>query len=419
MLIKAARLWDGVSPELLHNAFVRIQGGQIVAIGRQEELGESSEGQTAEAEVYDLGDCTILPGLINMHAHITFNASQTLLADYFREKEAGLPTLTLRAVDNLQRALRVGVTTLRDCGTLNEVIFPVRAAIESGLLAGPRLIASGTTITTTGGHCYYFGHECDNADEIRKAVRYQHKAGADFIKIFATGGNLTPGSDPVVSQYSAAEMLAATEEARKLGKGIASHAHGTEGVRSSVAARVTTIEHCTFMTSGGVEYDPEIAEEIARAGIYVVPTLSINLTRQIQANPNYAKDNPKIARWVATREKRAENFRRLVNLGVTLVSGSDSGIPGVTFDDFPADLSVTVKEVGLSPYQTLISATSNAAKACGFSDTGVLTSGKRADLLVVAGNPLENIEALQATRLVVAKGRLAFHQPQTSERVIA
>jgi len=405
MLLKAARLWDGLQPEIINKAFLLVKDGKIAAIGRQEELGSDNP-----IPAHNLGDCTLMPGLINMHAHLNFNASDKVLADYFREKEAGLTTLTLRAVDNMQRALKSGVTTLRDCGTLNEVVFGIRAAVESGLLVGPRVIASGNGITITGGHCYYFGIEADTADEVRKAVRSQAKAGADFIKIFATGGNLTPGSNPIESQYTETELKAATTEAKKLGKLVASHAHGPEGIRNSVAARVNTLEHCTFMVPGGVDYDVEVVREIAEAGIFVVPTLSVSLARKIAADPNYGKGNPIITRYINMRVKRSENFYRMRETGVRLVSGSDSGIPGVFFEDFAADVGVLVNEVGLSPFQALLTATSEAAVACGLNDTGVLAVGKRADLLAVAGNPLENIAGLEATRFVAVAGKVALQK---------
>ncbi len=411
MLIKAARLWDGVSREVLPTGFLLVKDGKIAALGQQSELGVEGE-IGAGAEGYDLGDCTLMPGLINMHTHLTLNASDTVLPDYFRERAAGLPTLTIRAVENMQRSLQGGVTTIRDCGTLNDVIFGVRAAVESGLLTGPRVIASGDGITTTGGHCYYFGIEADSEEEVRKAVRAQVKAGVDFIKIFATGGGLTPGTNPVEAQYTEAEMKVATAEAKRLGKRVSSHAHGTIGVRNSVAARVTTIEHCTFMTNTGVEYEPEIADEIARAEIYVVPTLNVGLAKRLAANPDYGKDNPGLRRFITTRPARNQNLRRMFDLGVVLVSGSDSGIPGVTFEAYPADLALLVSDVGLSPYQALLTGTSLAAKACGLSDTGVLAVGKRADLLAVAGNPLEKIEDLQATRFVSVAGRRALWQPE-------
>ncbi len=160
------------------------------------------------------------------------------------------------------------------------------------------------------------------------------------------------------------------------------------------------------MTSTSVEYEPDTAEEIAQAGIYVVPTINVNLPRKLAANPNYGKDSPKILRYVETIKVRYENILRLHKSGVKLVSGSDSGIPGVYFNDFAEDLALLVTQVGLNPYQALLTATSLAAEACGLDDTGQLKPGLRADLLAVSGNPLENITDLQNTRFVAVAGRV-------------
>ncbi len=403
VLIKAARLWDGLGQEVVLNAFLLIKNRQIDTIGLQKDLGESdATGLASQAEVYDLGAATLMPGLINMHTHLNFSASATVLQDFFQDSKAGIATLTIRAMNHLANALRVGVTTIRDCGSLNEVVFALRSAVESGLIAGPRIVASGNGITTTGGHCYYVGIEADSADEVRKAVRSQVKAGADFIKIFSTGGGLTPGTNIYEAQYTEEQMKAATQEARRLGKRVSSHAHGVPGVANSVAARVTTIEHCSYFTPDGVEYQPELARQIAEAGIYVVPTISVGRPRPNQPTPTAA-----VLKFQATRQNRAENLRKMFDLGVVLVSGSDAGVAGVNFDDFPVDPSLLVDELGLHPWQALMTATSHAARAIGLEDTGVLQPGKRADLLAVAGNPLENIADLQATRMVVAAGKIA------------
>ena len=163
-----------------------------------------------------------MPGLINMHTHMSFSSGDSIFDDHQRES---YETKLIR-VENVQAALRTGVTTVRDCGTLNGIAFAVRAAVESGVMLGPRVIASGEGITTTGGHLWFCGVEADSEVEVRRAVRAQVKAGADFIKVFATGGGSTPGTNACAAQYSEAEMCALTEEARRLDKRVAAHAHG-------------------------------------------------------------------------------------------------------------------------------------------------------------------------------------------------
>jgi imidazolonepropionase-like amidohydrolase len=196
LLITASRVYDGIAARALEQAYVVVEGDTITAMGPQTEL----EGQAGRfARVIALGaDVTVVPGLINMHTHMSFSAGASIFDDHQRES---YDTKLIRAVENVQTALHTGVTTVRDCGTLNGIAFAVRAAVESGLLLGPRVIASGAGITTTGGHLWFCGIEADSAAEIRRAVRAQVKAGVDFIKVFATGGNSTPGTNAFAAQY--------------------------------------------------------------------------------------------------------------------------------------------------------------------------------------------------------------------------
>lgn len=397
LLITAGRVYDGVAERALEQAYVVIEGDTITAVGPQTEL----EGQAGRfAHVMDLGaKATVLPGLINMHTHMSFSAGASIFDDHQRES---YEIKLIRAVENLQTTLRTGVTTVRDCGTLNGIAFAVRAAVESGLLLGPRVIASGAGITTTGGHLWFCGVEADSAAEIRRAVRAQVKAGADFIKVFATGGNSTPGSNAFAAQYSEADMCALTEEARRLDKRVAAHVHGTPGVFTSITARVTTIEHCSFWHPSGIQYEPELGRRIADAGIYVCPTIFRGMGKVLVQDP----DQPWATAHLERQARRFDRVQCLVEQGVQLVSGSDAGVSFNTFADYPGDLILTVEGVGLSPEYVLKSATSVAAAALGRRDLGVIAPGKAADMLAVQGNPLDDIRALTAPRLVVSRGRV-------------
>jgi imidazolonepropionase-like amidohydrolase len=397
-------VWDGESTKPIEHGFVQISHGSITAVGRTAELG-------TDVVARDLGDVTLMPGLINAHVHITFAASQMLLDDYFREREAGIDVLMERARDNLAKAVSVGCTTVRDLGTLNEVVFAAREAIREGTLEGPDIIAAGEGITSTGGHCYFFGVEAEGADAVRAAVRRQHDAGADVIKIFATGGNLTPGSDPFSPQYSLSELSAAVDEARSCGLPVSSHAHSPEGISRSVVAGVNTIEHCMFETPSGVAFDEQIAEAMAEAGIAAVPTHGVSIMRYL-ADPAALDDLPPERQ--ATRRRLIgrfpevmRNFKRMHEMGVPLISGTDAGIPSRKFDDYAADLTVLANEsgVGLGAYEALVAATSRCAERLNLSDRGVLRPGKRADILAVGGNPLERIEDMQRTLMVIVGGR--------------
>lgn len=398
LLIKAGRIFDGEAEAPLENGFVTVSDGRIETVGAQSELGAEA-GRFGQA--IDLGgDATLLPGLINMHTHITFSAGDTVFHDGVHDSNE---LRVMRAMNNLREALLCGTTTIRDCGTLNSVIFPMRQAVEEGLVAGPRIIASGNGITTTGGHCWFCSTEADTEDEVRKAVRQQLKAGADFIKVFATGGNTTPGTNPLEAQYTEREMCAATDEARRLNMRVASHAHGSPGVYNSIAARVHTIEHCTFLTPEGIQYEVEQAKRIADAGIYVCPTIFRGIAKVAERED--IKDSPQLKAHLAALEQRYQTLRGLVEQGVRIVAGTDAGVRQSGFGDYPADLKLMCEGSGLSPVTVLKTATSAAAECLGREDIGRIAPGMCADLLGVRGNPLENIGDLLQTELVVARGR--------------
>jgi imidazolonepropionase-like amidohydrolase len=400
ILVKAGHLFDGVADRITPHAYVIIEGDTITAVGAQSDLAGNLD---RFAHQIDLGpDVTLLPGLINMHTHMSFSSGESVFDDHQRES---YETKLIRAVGNLQAALHTGVTTVRDCGTLNNIAFAMRGAIEQGLTPGPRIIASGAGITTTGGHLWFCGVEADSETEVRRAVRSQVKAGADFIKIFATGGGTTPGTNSTAAQYSENEMCAITEEARRLGKTTAAHAHGSPGIRTSIAARVTTIEHCSFMQpSGTLAYEPDQGRRIADAGIYVCPTIFWGRGKKLLRDE--PPDAPEVRDYLEKRNARFELVRQLVEQGVQIVSGSDAGVALNTFTDYPDDLILAVQGTDLSPAYILKSATSVAAESLGLSELGVIAAGKTADLFAVQGNPLEDIHALKAPKLVIARGRV-------------
>lgn len=402
MLITADRVWDGLAEPLDHG-FVAVDDGLITAVGRQAELGSAFDHH----ERVDLGAATLLPGLINAHVHLALSGSATIVDDFLTESSGGAAVLMARAIANLETAARGGVTTVRDVGSPNPIAFAARDAGAAGLLPLPRVVTSGEPITITGGHCHWFSHECDNEDQVRQAVRHQVKAGADLVKIFATGGNLTPRTNPYAPQYSAEELLAATTEARRLGVPVAAHAHAPEGIRRAVAAGVSTIEHCLFETVDGVEYDPGVADVMAAGGIAFCPTLGAGILVMMGMDP---ADLPPIPRRLTQKsEQFSAGLRDLIARGVRVVAGNDAGgIPNRTFADYGADVGALAdpRLLALSPRDALVAATSGAAAVCGLSDTGALVPGRRADIVAVDGDPLTTIADLTRTRLVLIAGRV-------------
>lgn len=398
--LTADRVWAADGRGILHHAFVRYAGEMITAVGAQRDLPQGgSDGETVA-----LGDVTLMPGLINCHCHLTLNAGPNLLADYFAMTDELLMAL---AISQARQALLAGVTTLRDCGTKNHIVFAVRTAQEMGLIQSPRIWASGACLTTTGGHCYFFGIEVDDETAIRRAVRAQVKAGADFIKVMATGGGITPGTVPTRAQFTEAEMVALVADAHRLNTRVAAHCHGTPGVRNAVAARVDTIEHCSFMIPEppGLKYEPDVAEQIAARGIYVVPTTSTGYRLLEKVRRGEVPNTPMTARFLDSHHLRMENIGRLMRQGVRIASGSDAGVGYTYFDDFALDIELLVTtDAGFTPEAALFTATATAADALGRDDIGVLAPGKKADMIAVRGNPIADIHALRNPVMVMQGG---------------
>ena len=398
-------LVDVDSQVLLEDAFVAIKGGRIARVGLQPDMPEPAD----ETAVLDFSRQYLLPGLINSHAHLCLRSAGKPF-HYRQSDELAL----LSAVANMQIELHSGVTTLRDCGDQNGVLFSLRRAIEEKILTGPRLVLCGPPLTRTGGHAHFLGGESDGPDGVRKRVRQRIEAGADFIKLIATGGS-TPGSDPAQASYSVEEMAAAVETAHQHGKPVAAHCRGIPGIMSAIDAGVDHIEHACFeLPDGRLKFDPDLAERICRSGIYVTPT--IQLYRDAQAFLQRKQSAGELTSEEFDRLQRspdaiAEKFRILegfIKIGVKCVAGSDAGLPQTGFGRFWQELDAMIGG-GMTPMQAIVSATRTAAEAINReSDIGSLKSGKKADLLVVENNPLEDIRALAKVRLVMKDGVVVY-----------
>lgn len=265
LVIEGGRIWRG-GDGAPAPGIVAVADGIIV------DPGEGIEG----AQRVDAAGCTVLPGLIEAHAHLCFNAQRDWRAVFDAE---GPHRMLLRMAHHAQRMLEGGITTVRDLGAPTELAVALRDATSDGLIAGPDLLVSGAPITTTGGHCWFMGGEADGELSVRVAVRQRVKGGVDWIKVMASGGNMTPGTNVEAAQYTAAELRAVVDEAHRLGKRVAAHAHGVAGIRVAVEAEVDTIEHCSFQTPEGSRKDEAVIEAIARAGIIVSPTIYSGFAR--------------------------------------------------------------------------------------------------------------------------------------------
>ena len=284
----------------------------------------------------------------------------------------------------------MGVTTARDLGGRGYLNMVVRDAIAEGLARGPRMVVAAHPITITGGHCWFMGGEADSEDDLRRMVRTLHKLGADVIKVMSTGGFMTTGSAPWYAQFSTAQLTVIVEEARRVDKPVAAHAHGIEGIRRAVEAGVSTLEHCSFVTETNERhFDEDLAATIAERGIVVCPTVNVNAP--------YVKE--------LTGVVVGEHLATMHEMGIRIIAGTDAGIDNTPHHQYAGGLEYLVK-LGFRPDEVLAMATTGAAAALGVDDvTGRLAPGYEADLIVVYGDPLTDITVLSQLRRVIARGR--------------
>jgi imidazolonepropionase-like amidohydrolase len=335
----------------------------------------------------DYPGSTILPGLIDSHVHLGFAGGPDPVARMRSETDEQQLVLMLR---NARELLGVGVTTARDLGARSYLDVVVRDAIAAGMARGPRMVVAARPITVTGGHCWFLGAEADNEDDLRRMVRTHHKHGADLIKVMSTGGFMTSGSAPWYAQFTARQLAVIVEEAARVDMPVAAHAHGIEGIRRAVEAGVTTLEHCSFVTETNERrFDEPLAAQIMERKIFVCPTINVNA--------------PHVARL--TGIKVGANVKRMHEMGVRIIAGTDAGIENNPHHQFVGALE-SLAWLGLAPAEVLATATTEAADALGLgSITGRLAAGYEADLIVVDGDPVTDIAALGSLRRVIARGR--------------
>jgi imidazolonepropionase-like amidohydrolase len=376
------------APRVLLGETTVADGAVVVGDGTVDWAGPAAElpPQFAATPRSDYPDSTILPGLIDSHVHLGFDGGPRPAERMRGETDEQQLVLMLRSARDL---LGVGVTTARDLGARAYLDVIVRDAIAAGMARGPRLIVATRPITVTGGHCWFMGAEADSVDDLRRMVRTHHKRGADLIKVMSTGGFMTTGSAPWYAQFSAEQLGVIVEEARRVDKPVAAHAHGIEGIRRAVEAGVSTIEHCSFVTETNERvFSEPLAAQIAERGIVVCPTINVNA--------------PYVAQL--TGIGLGEHLVAMHEVGVAIIAGTDAGIDNTPHHQYVGGLEYLVN-LGFRPEQVLAMATTQAAAALGVGDvTGRLAPGFDADLIVVDGDPLTDISALGKLRRVIARG---------------
>jgi len=394
-IIRASRMIDVATGDVVSPVSIFVDSNMIVAV--------NPDTLPLDAETIDLGDRTILPGLFDMHSHLTL--------DYFtgnhwttaavRETPADW---ALYGVAFGRQTLEAGFTTVRDAGTWPG--FPdvaLMRAINAGRVVGPRIYPAGHYLSITGGHCDVTGYApgimelgpnqgiANGTDEILRAVRYQAKHGVKVIKVCATAGVFSAGSQPGAQQYSDVELRTIVKEAARHGLKVMAHAHGSEGIMAAVKAGVASIEHGSMLT-------PEIIKEMKNRGTYYVPTIYLS---DIPLPENTPQDTIDKSNYLAPYVE--ESFRMALDADVNIALGTDSGV--LRHNEVGKEFYAMVRR-GMTPLHALQTATINAADLLGVSDRAELKVGKLADIIAVAGNPLDDIKVMDQVVFVMKDGEV-------------
>lgn len=372
-----AHIVDGTGKDWV--GYIAVDGNIISKVGRG-----ALDTAPAGLEVIDLAGQTVLPGFIDCHVHLRSDGAPNPRRQVLSDTDA---LCALRSARNARKTLECGVTTIRDCGSTNHVDFALRRAVSAGLCTSPRLVLSGEIICMTGGHGWNVGIEADGPDGVRVAARKQLRAGADNIKLIATGGILTEGSEIGSPQLTVEEMRAAVEEAKKAGKITAAHAHGATGIRNAIQAGVNSIEHGYFLDDEGIAM-------MLDHGTYLVATSAA--VRNVVNHGTEAGILDYVVRKAGEAvEHHVESFGKAHRAGVKLAMGTDTGVP-MTRHGNNLDELVHMVEMGLSPMEAIQVATLDSARLLQLDHIiGSIETGKHADLVIVDGDPLEDISILR------------------------
>ena len=384
-VVIADLLVDGTGGPARERPAVMVDRGRIGTV----ETRDGDWHAPAGVEVVDLTGRTLLPGLIDAHVHLAFPEPGAV-----SDPEA----LAAEAVHRARAALAGGVTTLRDLGSADAIALQLRDAIASGRTQGPRILAAERPLTTTGGHCQWFARIADTGTELVAAVDAVAAAGADVVKIMATGGMATAGSDPYTPQYTAEQLAPAVERAHWLGLHVAAHALCTAGVRNAIAAGVDTLEHGWTITGRRQDFEPSVAEELARSRTVASVTTHEALRSLLPSSAGPGD--------IAEIRRRLAPHRALAAAGVPLMVHSDAG-PGPTrFDDFAASIRAFAVGMGATALDAIRAATGVPAAALGLAgEVGTIEPGRLADLIAVAGDATAELPTRERITHVILGGR--------------
>jgi len=397
VLVIADRLVDGTGAPALDRAGVAMRGDRIVAVGPAAELAS----RFPAARRVDFPGCTLLPGFVDSHVHITFSAGPVPVDDIQADDDL---LLGLRGAINARDALQAGVTTIRDLGGRDATTLRLRDAVAAGLMPGPRMLVCGRPITIPNGHCHFLGGVAKGVSGVKALTEELVEQGVDAIKVMATGGNMTVTSDPLAAQFSTEELTAIVGVANAAGRRVTAHARGIEGIRAATLASVHGIEHCRMEVGMGEwKFDEDLAREIAARGITAAPTLAASY-RAFQRQAAGGKVG--IRKGAIPFAIRQQNAARLREAGVRVVVGTDAGASLCRFDEAVHVEMESLVGAGWTPLEAIAAGTSGSAVAIGRErEVGSLEVGKLADLLVVTGDPTRRISDIRNVEAVFLGGR--------------
>lgn len=402
VVLRAARLFDAQTGKVVSPGVVVVRGERIEAVGPTAKV-------PAGAEVLELGDATLMPGLIDAHVHIDSERSDDFRQDTLDALQRPVAELALDAAERARRTLRAGFTTVRNLGSAHVVDVALRSAQRRGVAESPRVVASGSALGATGGHCDQHGFRegalvqevaegvADGPDALRAQVRRHVKYGSDVIKVCVTGGVLSEGDDVDVPQLTQAEMDAVVDEAHALRKKVAVHAHGATGAKRAVRAGADSIEHGTFL-------DDEAFQLMRQRGTYFVPT-PLNQRIYDEQLARGARFHPRVREKIEIAKRaRRESFQRALAAGVRIAFGTDAGV--IPHGRNAEQLGIMV-EYGMRPADALRSVTSVAAELLGLGEqVGQLAPGRLADVVAVPGDPTRDVRATERVFFVMQGGRV-------------
>ena len=376
--IHHTRLIDGTGSAIDH-ATVLIRGSKVVAAGPSRTVAIPKGSTRIDGRGH-----TIIPGLIDCHVHLCLGGEPDVVATM----ESEHPSYTLlKSARHAKMTVEAGFTTVRDVGSRDHSTFTLKRAIEAGVMPGPRIIGAGLAICMIGGHARFIGQEVEGAESVRQAVEAQVAAGAEVIKVIASGGVLTPGTSPDQAQMTVEELTAAVTAARRAQKKVAAHAHGASGMKNAIHAGVHSIEHATLL-------DKDAGELMKRHGVYMVPTLSA-LATTAAGRPGCGIPESALGKAKSMTKRHQVSFKQAHRSGILIAMGTDAGTPFNYHGDNAQELDRMVA-LGMTPMEAILASTSAAAQLIGIQDSvGTLAKGMQADLVVIDGNPLRRIELLR------------------------